>query len=221
MALREIRKYQKSTDLLIRRLPFARLVREITAMFSPDTMRYSAEAIMALQDATEDFMVHLFEDTNLCAIHAKRVTISEWRDGEGRGGGRERFVAKRDHTGCVNCPPHYLPVSSCPPPLPPAPPTPPPPSVSRSAQGPPAGAPHPRARVWRLVVLRGARESPLLIQRVSSRRQAPHLWAPSGIADTLWMPPALIRPGCFMSVTSRPFFRSLVSTYSALPARPL
>lgn len=54
-----------------------RLVRELTATFSPDTMRYTAEAMMALQDSTEDFMVHLLGDTNLCAIHAKRVTISE------------------------------------------------------------------------------------------------------------------------------------------------
>jgi len=76
VALREIRKYQKSTDLLIRRAPFARLVREISGEFTPDPLRYTASAIIALQEATEDFMVHLFEDTNLCAIHAKRVTIT-------------------------------------------------------------------------------------------------------------------------------------------------
>ena len=55
-----------------------RLVREITSTFCPDIMRYTAEAMLALQDSAEDFMVHLLEDTKLCAIHAKRVTISEW-----------------------------------------------------------------------------------------------------------------------------------------------
>ncbi|CAK0787005.1 hypothetical protein CVIRNUC_010221 [Coccomyxa viridis] len=75
VALREIRKYQRSTELLIRKLPFARLCREITNIFAPEPFRWTAEALLAMQEATEDFMVHLFEDTNLCAIHAKRVTI--------------------------------------------------------------------------------------------------------------------------------------------------
>ena len=75
VALREIRKYQKSTNLLLRKLPFARLVKEITSQFNPDGMRWTAEALGAMQEASEDFLVHLFEDTNLCAIHAKRVTI--------------------------------------------------------------------------------------------------------------------------------------------------
>mmetsp|Transcript_22144 Transcript_22144/g.56766 ORF Transcript_22144/g.56766 Transcript_22144/m.56766 type:complete len:150 (+) Transcript_22144:303-752(+) len=75
VALREIRKYQKSTDLLIRKLPFARVVREITLNVSQEPMRWTAEALLAIQEATEDFMVHLFNDTNLCCIHAKRVTI--------------------------------------------------------------------------------------------------------------------------------------------------
>jgi len=75
VALREIRKYQKSTDLLIRKLPFARVVREISNNVSPEPFRWTAEALLAMQEATEDFMVHLFEDCNLCAIHAKRVTI--------------------------------------------------------------------------------------------------------------------------------------------------
>lgn len=76
-ALREIRKYQKSTDLLIRKLPFSRLVREITLDLTPrhEPFRWTAEALLALQEATEDVIVHLFEDCNLCAIHAKRVTI--------------------------------------------------------------------------------------------------------------------------------------------------
>jgi len=74
VALREIRKYQKSTDLLVRRLPFQRLVREIAQNYKAD-LRFQASAIMALQEATEAYVVGLFEDTNLCAIHAKRVTI--------------------------------------------------------------------------------------------------------------------------------------------------
>ena len=75
LAIREIRKYQKSTDLLIRKLPFARLIREICNEFTDQPMRWTAEALLALQESSEDFLVHLFEDCNLCAIHAKRVTI--------------------------------------------------------------------------------------------------------------------------------------------------
>jgi histone H3 len=74
VALREIRKYQKSTDLLIRKLPFQRLVREIARDFKTD-WRFQSTAILALQEASEAYLVGLFEDTNLCAIHAKRVTI--------------------------------------------------------------------------------------------------------------------------------------------------
>ncbi|TVU31068.1 hypothetical protein EJB05_22735, partial [Eragrostis curvula] len=74
VALREIRKYQKSTDLLIRKLPFQRLVREIAQDFKTD-LRFQSHAILALQEAAEAYLVGLFEDTNLCAIHAKRVTI--------------------------------------------------------------------------------------------------------------------------------------------------
>lgn len=75
LALKEIRKFQKSTDLLIRKAPFCRLVREISNEVSPEPFRYTAESLLAIQEATEDFLVHLFEDCNLCAIHAKRVTI--------------------------------------------------------------------------------------------------------------------------------------------------
>ena len=75
MALKEIRRFQKTTDLLIRKMPFARLVREISNELSPEPLRYNAESLLALQEATEDFLVHLFDDCNLCAIHAKRVTI--------------------------------------------------------------------------------------------------------------------------------------------------
>jgi len=74
VALREIRRYQKSTELLIRKLPFQRLVREIAQDFKRD-LRIQYVAIGALQEASEAYLVGLFEDTNLCAIHAKRVTI--------------------------------------------------------------------------------------------------------------------------------------------------
>ena len=106
VALREIRKYQKSTDLLIRKLPFQRLVREIAEKINGKLYRFQSTAILALQEASEAFLVckssyplkyhfffylytlvflplisyllfclALFEDTTLCAIHAKRVTI--------------------------------------------------------------------------------------------------------------------------------------------------
>ena len=74
VALREIRRYQKSTELLIRKLPFARLVREVAQDFKTD-LCFQREAISALQEAGEAYLVGLFEDTNLCAIHAKHVTI--------------------------------------------------------------------------------------------------------------------------------------------------
>ena len=74
VALREIRKYQKSTELLIRKLPFQRLVREIAQEYKSD-LRFQSSAVTALQEASESYLVSLFEDTNLCAIHAKRVTI--------------------------------------------------------------------------------------------------------------------------------------------------
>ncbi|KAH8296630.1 hypothetical protein KR054_008997 [Drosophila jambulina] len=74
VALREIRRYQKSIELLIRKLPFQRLVREIAENFKTD-LRFQAAAISCLQEAAEAYLVGLFEDTNLCAVHAKRVTI--------------------------------------------------------------------------------------------------------------------------------------------------
>ncbi|KAH7260030.1 histone-fold-containing protein [Fusarium solani] len=79
VALREIRHYQSNAKLLLRKLPFARLVREIALTVRPrgEGMRWQSQAIMALQEAAEAYMVHLFEDTNLCAIHAKRVTIMQ------------------------------------------------------------------------------------------------------------------------------------------------
>lgn len=74
VALREIRRYQKSTDLLIRKLPFQRVVKEVARDFKSD-LRFQSHALLALQEAAEDYLVGLFEDTNLCAIHANRVTI--------------------------------------------------------------------------------------------------------------------------------------------------
>jgi len=74
VALREIRKYQKSTEMLIRKAPFQRLVREIAQDYKSD-LRFQSNAVLALQEAAESYLVGLFEDTNLCAIHAKRVTI--------------------------------------------------------------------------------------------------------------------------------------------------
>jgi len=74
VALRDIRRYQKSTELLIRKLPFQRLVREIAQGYQAD-LRFQGTAIQALQEATEAYMVSLFEDSNLAAIHGKRVTI--------------------------------------------------------------------------------------------------------------------------------------------------
>ena len=74
VAMREIRKYQKGTENLIPKLPFARLVREIAQDFKTD-LRFEGLAIVALQDAAEAYLITLYEDANLCAIHAKRVTI--------------------------------------------------------------------------------------------------------------------------------------------------
>ncbi|KAL7674991.1 hypothetical protein ACOME3_001261 [Neoechinorhynchus agilis] len=74
LSLREIYRYQCSTNLLMRRLPFQRLVKEIVSGIQ-NGFKWQVAALNALQEATESFLVQLFEDTNLCAIHAKRVTI--------------------------------------------------------------------------------------------------------------------------------------------------
>lgn len=73
-AIQEIRRYQKSTNLLIRKKPFQRLVREIAQDFKTD-IRFQSMAVLALQECAEAYLVSMFEDANLCAIHAKRVTI--------------------------------------------------------------------------------------------------------------------------------------------------
>ena len=74
VALREIKRYQKSTELLIKKIPFQRVVREIALDYKSD-IRFQASAIIALQEASESYIIGVFQDTNLCAIHAKRVTI--------------------------------------------------------------------------------------------------------------------------------------------------
>jgi len=76
-ALIDIRKYQKSYNLLIPKMPFSRLVREICQQMCSNDMRFQSAALSALQEASEAFLVQLFEDCNLAAIHAKRVTIMD------------------------------------------------------------------------------------------------------------------------------------------------
>ena len=73
-ALKDIRHFQGSTSLLIRKLPFQRMVREIAQDFKTG-LRFQSAAILCLQEATEAYLVRLFDDANLCAIHARRVTI--------------------------------------------------------------------------------------------------------------------------------------------------
>jgi histone H3 len=75
VALREIRKYQKSTNLLLRKLPFQRLIREVATRHKTDGLRFSASAIEAIQEASENYLTNLFQDGNLLAIHASRVTV--------------------------------------------------------------------------------------------------------------------------------------------------
>lgn len=74
VAMREIRRFQKSTDLLIRKLPFQRLVKEIAQSINSE-LRFQGSAVLALHEAAEAYLVGMFQDTNLCAIHAKRVTV--------------------------------------------------------------------------------------------------------------------------------------------------
>ena len=74
VALRQIRKYQKSTALLMRKAPFQRLVREL-ATNQKAGLRWSANAVAALQESTESYVTGLLSDSNLCALHAKRVTL--------------------------------------------------------------------------------------------------------------------------------------------------
>ena len=79
VALRQIQRYQKSTELLIRKLPFQRLVREVSEFVSKEkgveSFRYQSTAILALQEASEDFLVRMFSQCNDIYIHDKRVTV--------------------------------------------------------------------------------------------------------------------------------------------------
>ncbi|KAI5854934.1 histone-fold-containing protein [Tricharina praecox] len=88
VALREIRHFQKSTDLLLRKLPFARLVKEVAMEYTNGAHlfgvpgggaahRWQSTALLALQEAAEAYLVALFTDANLLAIHAKRVTVMQ------------------------------------------------------------------------------------------------------------------------------------------------
>ena len=74
VAMRDIRRYQKSTKCLMQRLPFQRLVRSIAKGYNSE-LRFQASSLAALQEATEAYVVGLFEDVNLCALHAGRVTV--------------------------------------------------------------------------------------------------------------------------------------------------
>ena len=74
VALTEIKYLQRTTDLLLRKAPFQNLVRDI-AQTSKSDLRFQSAAISALQEAAEAYLIGLFEDTNLCAIHARRITI--------------------------------------------------------------------------------------------------------------------------------------------------
>ena len=86
VALREIRRFQKTTELLIRKAPFQRVVREIAHKLFPNKdLHFQSLAVLALHEASEAYMVGMFEDTNLCALHAKRVTIMP----------RDIFLARR------------------------------------------------------------------------------------------------------------------------------
>nr|XP_009301181.2 uncharacterized protein si:ch73-368j24.3 [Danio rerio] len=96
VALREIRRYQKSTELLIRKLPFQRLVREIAQDFKTD-LRFQSSAVMALQEASEAYLVGLFEDTNLCAIHIIMSGRGKGGKGLGKGGAKRHRKVLRDN----------------------------------------------------------------------------------------------------------------------------
>lgn len=77
VALREIKRFQNSTQLLLRKLPFARLVREILQELGSQVNRWHVSALDALQEAAEAYMITLFEDANIVAINSKRVTIMQ------------------------------------------------------------------------------------------------------------------------------------------------
>nr|XP_011756523.2 uncharacterized protein LOC105491641 [Macaca nemestrina] len=99
VALREIRRYQKSTELLIRKLPFQRLVREIAQDFKTD-LRFQSSAVMALQEACEAYLVGLFEDTNLRCVRLVLLIMSgrgKGGKGLGKGGAKRHRKVLRDN----------------------------------------------------------------------------------------------------------------------------
>nr|XP_002816573.2 uncharacterized protein LOC100442896 isoform X2 [Pongo abelii] len=96
VALREIRRYQKSTELLIRKLPFQRLVREIAQDFKTD-LRFQSSAVMALQEACEAYLVGLFEDTNLCCLSPIMSGRGKGGKGLGKGGAKRHRKVLRDN----------------------------------------------------------------------------------------------------------------------------
>ncbi|XP_054985578.1 histone H3.1-like [Sorex araneus] len=98
VALREIRRYQKSTELLIRKLPFQRLVREIAQDFKTD-LRFQSSAVMALQEACEAYLVGLFEDTNLCLFLTSEAMSGRGKGGKGlgKGGAKRHRKVLRDN----------------------------------------------------------------------------------------------------------------------------
>ena len=74
VALREVKKYQRSTSLVLPKAPFQRLVREIAQSYDHE-LRFQRHALQAVQEASEAYIVSLFEDANLCCLHAKRQTL--------------------------------------------------------------------------------------------------------------------------------------------------
>ncbi|XP_065575987.1 uncharacterized protein LOC136037278 [Artemia franciscana] len=95
VTLREIRRYQKSTELLIRKLPFQRLVREIAQDFKTD-LRFQSSAVMALQEAREADLVGLFDDTNFAIIVLRRRR-GKGGKGLGKGGAKRHRKVLRDN----------------------------------------------------------------------------------------------------------------------------
>ena len=77
VALREIKKYQKSTELLIRKIPFQRLVQQIVYQMKDQSYRFQSHALLALQEGAEDFLVSMFDQCNQIAIHGRRITVMD------------------------------------------------------------------------------------------------------------------------------------------------
>ena len=95
VALREIKRYQKGTNLLLLKAPFQRFVRAICEGIDAD-LRFQSQALLAVQEAAEMYLIGLFEDSNLCAIHANRVTVMKKDLELARRIRGERFLDHRD-----------------------------------------------------------------------------------------------------------------------------